>query len=99
MRNHVKLGVSPRILYCVVDTGYGLGRSLGDCRPALPKGRKYQMVKTQTKPQDEANSFEKTEGRYEFSFLLESVGGQLDLSRSTLSTGSLGVLRSSLAVG
>ena len=34
--NHV--GVSPRALYCVVDTSYGLGRSLGDCRPALPKG-------------------------------------------------------------
>ena len=43
--NHVKLGVSPRILYCVVDTGYGLGRSLGDCRPVLPNGKKYQMVK------------------------------------------------------
>ena len=60
MRNHVKLdirsfvmnfksaGFSLRVLYCVVDTGYGLSRSLGDCRPALPKGRKYQMVKTQT---------------------------------------------------
>ena len=48
MRNHVKLGVSLRVLYCVVDTGYGLGRFLGDCRPALLKGRKYQMVKTQT---------------------------------------------------
>ena len=46
--NHVKLGVFLSILYCVVDTGYGLGGSLGDCRPALPKGRKYQMVKTQT---------------------------------------------------
>ena len=46
MRNHVKLGVSLRVLYCVVDTCYGLGRSLGDCRSALPKGRKYQMVKT-----------------------------------------------------
>ena len=44
--NHV--GVSPRALYYVVDTSYGLGRSLGDCRPALRKGRKYQMVKTQT---------------------------------------------------
>ena len=48
VRNHVKLGVSPRVLYCVADTGYGLGRSLGDCKPALPKGQKYQMVKTQT---------------------------------------------------
>ena len=37
VRNHVKLGVSLRVLYCVVDTGYGLGRSLGDCRPALPE--------------------------------------------------------------
>ena len=43
--NHV--GVSPRALYCVVDTSYWLGRSLGYCRPALPKGQKYQMVKTQ----------------------------------------------------
>ena len=48
--NHVKLGVSLRGRYFVVDTGYGLGRSLGDCRPALPKGRKYQMVKRQTVP-------------------------------------------------
>ena len=30
----------------------GLGRSLGHCRPALPKGRKYQMVKTQTESHD-----------------------------------------------
>ena len=44
VRNHVKLGVSLKVLYCVVDTGYELGRSLGDCRPALSKGRKYQMV-------------------------------------------------------
>ena len=48
--NHV--GVSPRALYCVVEASYGLGRSLGHCRPALPKGRKYQMVKTQTQSQD-----------------------------------------------
>jgi hypothetical protein len=48
--NHVKVGVSLRVLHCVVDAGYGLGRSLGDCRPALPKGCKYQMVKTQTVP-------------------------------------------------
>ena len=37
-----------RVLYCVVDTGYGLGRSLGDCKPALLKALKYQMVKSQT---------------------------------------------------
>ena len=51
LKNHAvkkHVGVSLRALYCVVDTSYGLGRSLGDCRPALPKGRKYQMVKTQT---------------------------------------------------
>ena len=41
--NHIKLVVSLRVLYCVVDTGYGLGRYLGDCRPALTKGRKYQI--------------------------------------------------------
>ena len=35
-----------------MDTGYGLGGSLGDCRPALPKGRKYKMVKTQTESHD-----------------------------------------------
>ena len=54
VRNYVKLGVSPRILYCEVDTGYGLGGSLhfGDSRPALPKGREYQMVKTQTESHD-----------------------------------------------
>ena len=48
VRNHVKLGVSLKVLNCVVDTGYGLSRSQGDCKPALPKDRKYQMVKTQT---------------------------------------------------
>ena len=45
MRNHHKLGVSLRVLYCVVDAGYGLGRSLRDCRPASLKGGKYQVVK------------------------------------------------------
>ena len=48
MRNHVKLGIFLRVRYFAVDTGHGLGKSLGDCRPALPKGWKYQMVKTQT---------------------------------------------------
>ena len=65
MRNHVKLGVSPRILYCVMDTGYGLGGSLGDCRPALPKGQKYQMVKTPA----EANSLNKAMADLGFLFL------------------------------
>ena len=40
VRNQVKLGVSLRVLYCVVDIGYGLGRSLGVCRSA---SQKYQM--------------------------------------------------------
>ena len=40
VRNLVKLGVFLRVLYCVVDTGYGLGRSLKDCIPALPEGLK-----------------------------------------------------------
>ena len=60
VRNHVKLEIcmfvmnfnsgefSLGVLYCVLDTGYELGRSLGDCRPALPEGQKYQTVKTQT---------------------------------------------------
>ena len=48
MHNHVKQGFSLRILCCVVDTGYWVVRSLGDCRHALPKGPKYKMVKTQT---------------------------------------------------
>ena len=52
VRNHVKLGFSLRVLYCAVDTGYGLGRSLGDFRPALSKGQKSQMVKTQTESHD-----------------------------------------------
>ena len=63
MRNHVELeirsfvnsaagGFSLRVLYCVVDTGYGLGRSLRDCRLALPEGPKYQMVKTKTESHD-----------------------------------------------
>ena len=48
LHNHVKTGGFSKDLVLVVDTGYGLGRSLGDCKPALPKGRKYQMVETQT---------------------------------------------------
>ena len=37
VRKHVKLGVVLRGLYCVVDISYGLGRSLWDYRPELPK--------------------------------------------------------------
>ena len=74
MRNHVKLGISLRVLYCVVDAGYGLGRSLGDCRPALLKGPKYQMVKTQT----ESHIRRQVDGRSGFSFLLRFAGGRLE---------------------
>ena len=42
-------GFSLRVVYyCVIDTDYGLGRSLVDYRPALPESQKYQTVKTQT---------------------------------------------------
>ena len=53
----------------MVDTSYGLGRYLGDCRPALPEGRKYQMVKTQT---------ESHVRRSGFSFPLRFAGGRLE---------------------
>jgi hypothetical protein len=71
VRNHVKLGVSLRVLYCVVDTGYGLGRSLGDCRPALPKGQKWLRHKLRA-------TFEQTDGRSGFSFPLRFAGGRLE---------------------
>ena len=56
MRNHVKLEIclfvmnfnSGEVFNRVVETGCGLGRSLGDCRTAVPEEWKYQMVKTQT---------------------------------------------------
>ena len=67
VRNHIKLmhvinscRVSQRALYCVVDTSYGLGRSLGDCRLALPKGRKYQMVKYKLRATLGGQQFEQT---------------------------------------
>ena len=41
----------------MLDTGYGLGRSFEDCRCALPKGRKYQMVKTQAESHNFFASF------------------------------------------
>ena len=53
VRNYVKLGISLRVLYCVVDTGYWLGRSLGDCRPALPKGQKYSVFLKSIAPSKE----------------------------------------------
>ena len=35
VHNHVKLGVSLKVLYCVVDTGYGLGRSQGGLQTCI----------------------------------------------------------------
>ena len=43
----------------MVNTGYGLGISLGDCRLALPEVQKYQMVKAQTEQYQEANRLNK----------------------------------------
>ena len=48
IHNHVKLEFSLRVLYCVVDDGYGLGRYFEGCRPALVKGRKYQSTQTES---------------------------------------------------
>ena len=42
---------------------------LGHHRTALPKVQKYQMVITQTKPQDEANSLKKPKANMGFLFL------------------------------
>ena len=56
----------------MVDTGYGLGRSWGYCRPALPKDPKYQMIITQTEPT------EQKEDRYGISIPSGSFGGQLE---------------------
>ena len=61
----------------MVDTGYGLGRSLEDCRPALLKGQKYQMVKTQTESHVRPY-IEQTDGRSGFSFPLSFSGGRLE---------------------
>ena len=45
VRNPIKLEVSLRV-YCTVQWILDMGLAdLGDCRPALPKGRKYQMLK------------------------------------------------------
>ena len=46
VHNLVKL--TCKVMCCVVDTRYGLGRCLGDCKPVLPEGQKYQFVTTQT---------------------------------------------------
>ena len=82
-------------LWCfLVDAGYGLGRSLGDCRPALPKGQKYEMFKTQTVPRQEANSLNKPMAYLGFLFLCVLLGDGQNLSHRPW-----GILRSSLAVG
>ena len=52
MRNYVKLGVFSKDTVLCGEYWLWLGGSLGDCRPALPKGGKYQMVKTQSESHD-----------------------------------------------
>ena len=51
-RNHVKLGICSKVTVLCGGCWLWAGRSLRDCRPALLKGRKYQMVKTQTESHD-----------------------------------------------
>ena len=64
-------GVSLRILYCAVNTGYGLCGPLGDHRPALPKGPKYQVVKRQTESHNRKGQyFGLTNGRSGFPVLV-----------------------------
>ena len=72
-----------------MDTRYGLGGSLGDCRP---KGRKYQMVKTQTESHNRRPIVWTNLWQIWVSFSFD-VGDGWNLLR-----GSLGILRSSLAV-
>ena len=62
----------------MVDAGYGLGRSLGDCRPALPKGRKDQMVKTQTQSHVRRLAVWTNQWQIWVSFPLRFAGGQLE---------------------
>ena len=76
--NHVKLeiclfvmnfnsgGFSLRVVYCVVDIGYGLGRS-------ITKWLKHKLRAMIGGPQ-----FEQTNGRSGFPFSLRSVGGRLE---------------------
>ena len=60
----------------MVDTGYGLGRSLGDCRPALPKGRKVESTKW-LKHKLRA-TIEQTDGRSGFPFPMRFDRGRLE---------------------
>ena len=80
MRYHVKLEIHSFVKnfnsggVFSKSTVYGLGRSLGDCRPALPEGRKCQMVKSQT----ESHIRRPIVGRSGFSFPLRFAGGRLE---------------------
>ena len=50
VHNHVKLGVFSKGTALCGGCWQWAWQISGDCKPALPKGRKYQMVKTQTVP-------------------------------------------------
>ena len=71
----------------------GLADLLGDCRAALRKGRKYQMVKTQTESHDRRPVV----GRSGFPFPLRSVGGRLEFITQILG-GSPKLFSSGLAI-
>ena len=91
----LNLGFSLRLPYCLVDTGYGLGRSLGDCKPALTNGRKYQMVKTQTESHVRRPVVWTNPWQIWVSFSFEVYWGTAGICLA----GLLGVLWSSVVVG
>ena len=77
--NHVKLGVSPRILYCVENTSYGLGGYLGiadlDCQ-------KVKNIKWLWKIQTESHNWKPivwtTNSRSGFPFPMRFARGRLE---------------------
>ena len=64
-----------------LDTGYGLGRSFGDCKPALPNGRKFEntkWLKHKLRATSRGQQFEQTDGGSWFPFPLRFVRAQLE---------------------
>jgi hypothetical protein len=99
VRNHINLGFfSKETLLCLVDTGYGLGGSLGDCRLALPKGWKYRIVKTQIESHDRRPIVWTNLWQTWVSFSFEVCWGTTRIFYEDPCK-ALGVHRSSLAVG
>ena len=81
----------------MVDTGYGLGGSLGDCRLAFTKGRKYKWLKHKLRATIAGQKFEQTDGRSKIPFLLRSFGGWLVFVKRLLG-GSLKLSSSGLTI-